>query len=125
MRQTNIDKEELKRESGEQNPFASSPCYIAFTLSMPNSGAWNGKWSGSKKHYIIVKKFTGKKQLKKATEILNKEFYSYSWDDGWRASISVDRVDMKKARELRRMSDGFCRYEWMVRSICDKGEIEY
>ena len=43
--------------------------YIQFTLSMPNVGSWNDKWSGSSNFYAVVRKFseskTSKEKIKK------------------------------------------------------------
>ena len=44
---------------------------LSFTLSMPNIGSWNGKWSGSNKLYTRVINFgRGKKAEEKVKEIL-------------------------------------------------------
>lgn len=95
---------------------------LAFELSMPGRNSWNGGWSGEKKRYIIVKSFRGKKQEEKAAKILARGYYTYCWEDGWRAGISVTQVDAKQAASLRRVSDGFCGYNWMVQTILDYGE---
>lgn len=95
---------------------------LSFELSMPGVNTWNGHWSGEDKHYVIVHHFgTSKKATARAQVILDKSYYHYSFGDGWRAGISVKRIDSKQARELR--SDGFCGYDWMVRSILDDGDI--
>lgn len=95
---------------------------LAFELSMPGRNSWNGGWSGEKKRYVIVKSFRGKKREEKAAKILARGYYSYSWEDGWRAGIEVKQVDAKQAASLRRVSDGFCGYNWMVQTILDYGE---
>jgi hypothetical protein len=56
-------------------------------------------------------------------DALDGQTFSYSWDDGWRAAISVRKVDSTEARRLRRVSVGFYGYEWMVDSILLDGEI--
>lgn len=102
----------------------SKPIYIAFTLSMPGSPSWNGKWSGEGKLYAIVKKFTGARGADKAKSILANCYYSYSWSDGWRAGIDAKMVDGKTAGQFRKRSCGFCGYDWMVDSILVDGVIK-
>ncbi len=96
---------------------------LAFSLSMPNIGSWNGKWSGDGHNYVVVKSFTGKQKIEKAKEILKKGRYYYDFGDGWCACVSVQDVDSKTASKLRRKSDGFCGYDWMIKSIINTGVI--
>lgn len=93
---------------------------IAFELSMPSNNAWNGKWTGEKNYYALVRNIP----KDKVSEILSKERYSYSFGDGWVAKISVRHVKAKEAAVIRRKSRGFCGYDWMVSSIVDRGCIE-
>jgi len=93
---------------------------ISFRLSMPNCGSWNGKWGGSDRVFAIVKNIRTKRT---AEMILKKESYSYNFGDGWRASISVEKIDAAKARKLRKQSVGFSGYDWMVDSIFCYGDI--
>ncbi len=97
---------------------------IAFTLTMPGVASWNGRWTGEGRLYCIVKNFRGKKQEERAKELLKKAYWSHSWDDGWRASIEAKQVDAKEAARLRRKSNGFCGYDWMVNRIIDHGSTE-
>ena len=92
---------------------------VEFKLDMPNRGSWNGKWSGEGNYYAIIKNL--KKDV--AMKILEKESYSYFWDDGWSASIEVRHVDGKEAAKLRKKTKGFRNYDWMVRSIINDLEI--
>ena len=87
---------------------------LAFTLSMPNVGSWNGKWTAAGNLYARVISIGNKKR---ADEILAKNSFRYNFGDGWVAGISVKKVDAKEARRLRRESKGFCGYEWMIDSI--------
>ena len=109
---------------------------LVFKLSMPNNNSWNGKWTGQDKHYLKVVNFgRSKKGIEKAKKILNvpaaqrqatddSGSYYYNFGDGWGAGVSVFIVDgSKEAAMLRRKSDGFCNYDWMVDSIMDYGEI--
>lgn len=87
---------------------------IAFTLSMPNVGSWNGKWTGAGQVRAIIVNIGSKKRAK---QIIDNSSYSYNFGDGWRASINAEKVDAKEARRLRKASVGFCGYEWMIDSI--------
>lgn len=95
---------------------------LAFYLSMPNCASWNGKWSGDGRKFVIVKTFRGKKATEKAEKIRDTGYYHYSWPDGWGAGITVKEIDSRQAVRLRRESEGFCGYDWMVESIIKYGE---
>jgi hypothetical protein len=97
---------------------------LVFKLSMPNRNSWNGGWSGEDREYNIVKNFGRSKKAKdKAEKLLEKESFYYNFGDGWGASVSVRQVDAAGARKARKLSDGFCGYDWMVSSIVSHGEI--
>lgn len=97
---------------------------IVFVLSMPNRGSWNGGWSGSEEQYNIVKNMgTSKKANEKAEALIEQGDFSYCFGDGWRASVEVKLVDNAGARKARKISKGFCGYDWMVRSILYHGDI--
>ena len=89
---------------------------------MPSCASWNGKWSGEGKKYVIVKDFKSQKAIEHAKEMLAKKNYYYNWSDGWGAEITVTEVDSQQAKQLRKESDGFCGYGWMVTTICDYGK---
>lgn len=95
--------------------------YLKFTLSMPNRNTWNGKWSGDGNEYYVIKSFRKKSLM--VEKILENSSYSYNFGDGWRASISVEKIDSLLANKLKRKKHGFCGYEWMVESIIKNGEI--
>ena len=95
---------------------------LSFELSMPGRSSWDGRWSGENRLHCIVKSFRGEKQVKEAFRILSSEPYRYLWDDGWSARIGVREVDSKEANKLRRKSDGFCGYDWMVDTIIKYGK---
>lgn len=90
---------------------------IVFTLSMPNRGSWNGRWSGEDRVYARIFHNNDVPQ-----DIIGKDFY-YNWDDGWCACVSVTKVDSKEAAKIRKKSAGFCGYDWMIRSIIKNREI--
>lgn len=90
---------------------------------MPNCGSWDGKWSGSSRIHTCFRSFHGKKGEEKAKSILEKGHFSYNFGDGWRASIEPKHLTPSELRAFRRLSDGFCGYDWMVDSIVLDGEI--
>ena len=90
---------------------------IVFELSMPHVGSWNGKWSGADRQYIRTMD-----ERKVPKEIWNND-YHYRWDDGWEACVAVRRMNVNEARKLERKSDGFCGYDWMIRSLVKDGYI--
>ena len=95
---------------------------IAFILTMPNVGSWNGKWTSEGNLYCITKKFSGNAGNAKAEELINKKHWRYSWNDGWSAGIEARVVDGRTAAKMRRASKGFYGYEWMVDSIIQHGK---
>jgi hypothetical protein len=97
---------------------------IAFHLSMPGVGSWNGRWSGEGNVYVKVVSFGrgAKAQDREAAVVAASPFY-YAFGDGWAASIEVEVVDSTEARKLRRKSAGFCGYGWMVDEIIEHGRI--
>jgi len=96
---------------------------LAFTLSMPGVGSWDGRWSGAGRPYVIVRPVRSKAAKEFAEEILDGSPYRYDFGDGWAASVSVREVDGVEARKLRRASAGFCGYGWMVDEIMEHGRI--
>ena len=96
---------------------------IVFELSMPHKGSWNGKWSQEDKLHVIVKneKYIEDKIL--LYKVLEKGSFFYRWSDGWEAEIDVKQMKSYEANKLRKKSDGFCGYDWMVESILKYGEI--
>lgn len=92
---------------------------IAFYLTMPGNASWNGKWTGENNLYAKTVKVT-KEQGEK---ILKEDSYLYDFGDGWKACISVKIVAAKEAGEIRRASQGFCGYDWMIDHIIHVGRI--
>lgn len=95
---------------------------LSFRLTMPNVNSWNGKWSGEGKKYIITKRFL-KKDIELANDLVKTGYYHYNFGDGWSAGIYVEEVDSRQAAKLRKLSVGFCGYDWMVESILKYGKI--
>ena len=85
---------------------------IAYILTMPNVGSWNGVFTGAKNFYCLCRKYTDKKLEKK---ILDEKSFYYNFGDGWGARIEVQKIN--GAGKYRKMSKGFMGYDWMVNSI--------
>lgn len=92
---------------------------IVFQLTMPGVGSWNGKWSGKERLYIRTMD-----ERKVPKEYWDRDFHHH-WDDGWTACVSTTRMSASEARKLERKSNGFCGYDWMIRSIIKNGDIRY
>ncbi len=90
---------------------------ILFRLSMPNTGSWNGKWSGSERNYVLVRSIP--EQRVGDLGIPNSWYHNFG--DGWGASVSA--TVMAKG-ERKPKSDGFCGYDWMVDRIIRWGDTE-
>jgi hypothetical protein len=101
---------------------------LAFELTMPNVGSWNGKWTGASNCYARVMNYTEKYGTsrvaqEKLDDLLKHKSYYYNFGDGWGANVSVKEVSRGEAAKLRRESKGFCGYDWMMDSILAHGEI--
>lgn len=93
---------------------------LSFTLSMPSNNSWNGKWSGEGNLYARVVNVGNPT----ARELVEKGYFYYNFGDGWAAGVTVKAIDGKEARRIRKESQGFCGYDWMIESIRSKGKIE-
>ena len=90
---------------------------VLFRLSMPNTGSWNGKWSGRDRNYTLVRSIP--EQRVRALGIPTSWYHNFG--DGWGASVFS--TVMKKG-ERSPKSDGFCGYDWMVDRIIRWGDTE-
>lgn len=101
---------------------------ISFKLTMPSNSSWNSKWTGdSKKFYVvedISKRWLGKQEYFKDLITNGRDSFSYSFGDGWVASVEVEIIDAEEAKARKKQSAGFAGYEWMIRSIKTYGEIK-
>ena len=98
---------------------------LSFFLSMPNIGSWDGRWTGENNLYAKVVNFgRSKKGEQEAKEILNNGRFYYNFGDGWVACVTVKQVDSKEANKIRKITRGFCGYDWMIKSIRENGKIE-
>jgi hypothetical protein len=95
---------------------------VCFELSMPSVGSWNGKWSGENKRYIIRKTVRSESDIKKALSLIG--YHHYSFGDGWAAGINIYEIEKPKTKIVDKYKkNGFCGYEWMVRSLWNYGKI--
>jgi hypothetical protein len=95
---------------------------MQYTLTMPNVGSWDGKWSGQERLYARIRYYTPTK----IKEILGDKptlSWFYNFGDGWSAQVTAQIVAAKEAAKIRRTSVGFCNYEWMIDSIEKHGKI--
>jgi hypothetical protein len=94
---------------------------LAFVLTMPGAASWNGRWSGEGQLYARVRRYRGKKAVERARSLIGSHYYH--WNDGWSACVEVKEIDGNESRRIKRKSQGFCGYDWMVESIDLHGEI--
>ncbi len=92
---------------------------IAFILTMPNVGSWNGKWTGESNLYARVYNLP----KAKAMPIIEKKNFLYDFRDGWVANIEARKVNSSEAAKIRKNTKGFCSYDWMIDSILKDGYI--
>jgi len=90
---------------------------VAFRLSMPSVGSWNGRWSGEGRNHVIYRQMTNA-QVDELFDGNASGSWFHSWDDGWGAQISARVLD---TGERRAKSDGFLGYDWMVTNILQYG----
>lgn len=92
---------------------------IAFELTMPNKGSWNGKWSQEGQLFVRCRD-----QRCVPREYWNDSFF-YRWDSGWTACVTTRQVTAAEAKKLERKSKGFYGYDWMIDSIIRYGDIRW
>lgn len=95
---------------------------LAFILTMPNKGSWDGKWSGEGNLYAVLKRYTTKKTQAKYAPLIGRTFH-YAWSDGWGANVHIREVSATESRQIRKRTRGFCGYEWMIDEIQTYGRI--
>ncbi len=95
---------------------------IQYTLTMPQVGSWDGKWSGADRLWAKCRSYT-KDDVSKILSDGNTKNWRYHWSDGWGALVEAKLIDSKEAAKIRKKSSGFCNYEWMIDSIEKHGKI--
>lgn len=96
--------------------------YILYTLTMPHSGSWDGKWTQEGKLHCVTRKYNAASDV--PDKVLSTQDYYYDFGDGWGASISCSEISAAERQSYRRRSMGFCGYEWMVNEIEAYGRIK-
>jgi len=95
---------------------------LSFELSMPNSGSWNGQWTGQSSKYYRHRNVS-KKESEKILADKERNSWYYNFGDGWGASVSVEKVLSSEKNKRERVSKGFSGYEWMIDEIIKHGRI--
>ena len=95
---------------------------IQFTLTMPQVGSWDGKWSGADRLYARCRYYK-KADCDKIMDGKDTRSWFYRWSDGWGAQVTAQIVAAEEAAKIRKKSTGFCNYEWMIDSIEKHGKI--
>lgn len=114
-----ITEEDFKNLSIQRKKEAS-PNQVVFLLSMPKNNSANGRWTGDEKVHAII---LPKSKVGSVEGIMNMAPYNYDFGDGWVAQIDVKFLNAYEAAEIKKNNDGFCGYDWMVKSIIDNGTI--
>lgn len=94
---------------------------IAYILTMPNIGSWNGSWTGSTNLYARTRGVF--KDKSKQKELLDRKNFFYDFGDGWGANVEMSLVTESEANKMNKITRGFYGYEWMINSIEQFGEI--
>jgi len=95
---------------------------LQYILTMPNRGSWNGRWSGEDDLYAICVKYSPK-EVERIMKNENQRSWYYRWSDGWSARVEAKVITPKEAIRVRKQSQGFCGYNWMIPSIEQNDEI--
>ena len=95
---------------------------LSFELSMPNSGSWNGQWTGKGSKYYRHRNVS-KQEAEKILQGEKRNSWYYNFGDGWGASVSVEKVLSPEKNKRERISKGFSGYEWMIDEILKYGRI--
>lgn len=97
--------------------------HIAYILTMPNVGSWNGKFTGEGKFYCTVKSYMADSNIPQ--KVLSMKYgFRYDFGDGWSANIKAEQIKGNQKAKYRRESKGFYGYEWMITEIEEFGRIK-
>ena len=84
---------------------------LCFILSMPKNNSWNNRWTGEKNLFARTKRITENKEKK--LEMLGMDFkkkeeyyFTYDFQDGWIAKVTVKIVSNKEAKEIKLIING-------------------
>lgn len=90
---------------------------FTFELFMPGVNSWNDRWTGEDSFYARTRRVSEND----ASNLGG--LYHYDFGDGWRAAVTVKRVDVREAAKIRKRSAGFHGYDWMIDSILKRRVI--
>lgn len=96
---------------------------LCFELTMPGVASWNSRWSGEGRCYAKIKNVSKPNEKPFFPTKDNPTSFDFRWKDGWWARVSCRQVTSKEAEKIRKISDGFCGYDWMIDSILKHGKI--
>ncbi len=96
---------------------------LCFELAMPGVASWNGRWSGEGCCHAKIRSVSKSSDKSFLPTKDNPKSFDYRWSDGWWARVTCRQVTSKEAEKIRKNSDGFCGYDWMIDSILEHGKI--
>lgn len=82
-------------------------------LTVPRNNSWNGRWSVEEEKYTKV---FSKTDSSKWRDFVGN--YYYNFGDGWSANVEI-----REAGYRERVTNKFCGYEWMIKSIRNNKKI--
>lgn len=101
--------------------------YFLFTLSMPNVGSWDRKWSSEGTLFCRVRSYPFRKNSKQINpalaNVMSKDSCYYDFGDNWGASVSIRECSRNEKSKFQKLSKGFCGYDWMIDEIEQYGRI--
>lgn len=86
---------------------------VEFRLTMPCNNAWDGRWSGEGRDYLLYTQLSAA-ALDALMQGERELSWSHSFGDGWVAQVTARVMN---PGEKRKKSAGFCGYDWMVSNI--------
>ena len=96
--------------------------HILYTLTMPNVGSWDHKWTQAGKLHCRARSYSDKSLV--PAKVLSMKNYYYNFGDGWGANVSCSKIDAKAKASYNKKSLGFCGYDWMIEEIEKYGRIK-
>jgi hypothetical protein len=98
---------------------------LIFRLSMPGTGPNGERWNSDNRVHALIRPVPRNlKSTENANKLLAAKSWRYDFGDGWIAQVDVEQGTQQTVHRARRLSQGFCGYDWMVASILEHGEIK-
>ena len=96
--------------------------HIAYILTMPGVGSWNGSFTGSRNFYCVTRSYKNSSHI--PAKVLSMESgYIYDFGDGWVSRIKAREIPVVEKPVYNSQSSGFMGYEWMIKEIEKYGRI--